>query len=288
MIDLEIIDHLVCPNCRSEVKAGEETIACQSAKCGMEYPVREGIPIMLIGGGEKFEEESGYYPKITGGTMEDNPDSEFVRYDTRIRTHYLKRYLAGETRAGLVLDLCCSKAPFSPYLKSLGYSGRIFGADLLFEQLRVAKARDVKAVQANALFLPFPDAHFATVIFTEALVHLMKREDQERVFSEIRRVLKKDGCLIMTVTSIKHAAMMAILKDIDYLKSDHCTYFSTKEIKELAGRGLEMENFDAFGFYPYVRGSTKNSNLCYLLDRLLNNPLTRSFGMVYYYKYRRL
>ena len=46
MIDKELLDVLACPACKSEVKLEENKIVC--TKCGRKYPVREGIPVMLI------------------------------------------------------------------------------------------------------------------------------------------------------------------------------------------------------------------------------------------------
>lgn len=50
MIDKELLDILACPACKADVvleTAGEqEKIVC--TKCKRKYPVRDGIPIMLI------------------------------------------------------------------------------------------------------------------------------------------------------------------------------------------------------------------------------------------------
>ena len=50
MIDKELLDILACPACKSDVvlesAAGEEKLVC--TKCKRKYPVRDGIPIMLI------------------------------------------------------------------------------------------------------------------------------------------------------------------------------------------------------------------------------------------------
>ncbi|MDK1031443.1 MAG: Trm112 family protein [Planctomycetia bacterium] len=37
---------LVCPACRGEVHREGERVVC--ASCGMRYPIREGIPILLV------------------------------------------------------------------------------------------------------------------------------------------------------------------------------------------------------------------------------------------------
>lgn len=46
MIDKELLEILACPACKSEVKLREEKIVC--TKCGRRYPIRDGIPVMLI------------------------------------------------------------------------------------------------------------------------------------------------------------------------------------------------------------------------------------------------
>ena len=51
MIDKDLLKILVCPVCKGEVKLQDNKIAC--TKCGLKYPVKNGIPIMLIEEAEK-------------------------------------------------------------------------------------------------------------------------------------------------------------------------------------------------------------------------------------------
>jgi uncharacterized protein len=46
MIDKELLEILACPACKGEVELKEEKIVCK--KCKKKYPVRDGIPVMLI------------------------------------------------------------------------------------------------------------------------------------------------------------------------------------------------------------------------------------------------
>ena len=50
MISKELLDILVCPFCKSEVRLDTKTntIKCQKPECAFEYPVDNDIPIMLI------------------------------------------------------------------------------------------------------------------------------------------------------------------------------------------------------------------------------------------------
>ncbi|MCK4462977.1 MAG: Trm112 family protein [Candidatus Omnitrophica bacterium] len=57
MIDKELLDILACPACKGDVKLNGEKIVC--TKCGLRYPIKDGIPVMLIDEGEKDEENTG-------------------------------------------------------------------------------------------------------------------------------------------------------------------------------------------------------------------------------------
>jgi uncharacterized protein len=58
-IDAELLEILVCPNDRGEVEylEAEQVIVCST--CGYRYPVRDGIPVMLIDEAEKPGSGSG-------------------------------------------------------------------------------------------------------------------------------------------------------------------------------------------------------------------------------------
>ena len=46
MIDKELLDILACPACKADVELKGQKIVC--TKCGKKYPIKDGIPIMLI------------------------------------------------------------------------------------------------------------------------------------------------------------------------------------------------------------------------------------------------
>lgn len=51
MIDKELLDILACPDCKGDVEFRSEKIICK--KCGKKYPVKDGIPVMIIDEAEK-------------------------------------------------------------------------------------------------------------------------------------------------------------------------------------------------------------------------------------------
>ena len=46
MIDKELLDILACPACHGDVDLKENKIVCR--KCAKKYPIKNGIPVMLI------------------------------------------------------------------------------------------------------------------------------------------------------------------------------------------------------------------------------------------------
>jgi uncharacterized protein YbaR (Trm112 family) len=44
----QLLEILVCPKCRGELDYREAESALVCPKCRLKYPVRDGIPIMLI------------------------------------------------------------------------------------------------------------------------------------------------------------------------------------------------------------------------------------------------
>ena len=46
IIDQELLDILACPACKTPIHLEGDRIVCDT--CGRRYPIRDGIPVMLI------------------------------------------------------------------------------------------------------------------------------------------------------------------------------------------------------------------------------------------------
>lgn len=46
----ELVEILACPSCRSQLALDYEgyELVCTNAHCGLAYPIREGIPVLLV------------------------------------------------------------------------------------------------------------------------------------------------------------------------------------------------------------------------------------------------
>lgn len=54
-LDPKLLEILACPACKSDVeyREKENKIYCTNTECGLIYPVRDDIPVMLVEEAEK-------------------------------------------------------------------------------------------------------------------------------------------------------------------------------------------------------------------------------------------
>lgn len=43
-----LLEVLACPACKTSVHESGEWLICENSACGLQYPVRNGIPVMMI------------------------------------------------------------------------------------------------------------------------------------------------------------------------------------------------------------------------------------------------
>lgn len=51
-LDKELLEILACPDCKSSVKEEGDWLSCSN--CRLRFPVRNGIPVMLLDEAQKF------------------------------------------------------------------------------------------------------------------------------------------------------------------------------------------------------------------------------------------
>jgi uncharacterized protein len=54
MLSTDLLDILVCPACHGALLAGERQRQLCCLSCGLAFPVREGIPVMLLNEAERI------------------------------------------------------------------------------------------------------------------------------------------------------------------------------------------------------------------------------------------
>lgn len=108
-----------------------------------------------------------------------------------------------EPKGGKILDIGSADGTFTKVVFDKSKADKIIGIDVLprtvsYARRRFARSKKMKFLVADAHNLPFKDEEFDLVVCLETLEHV---EDPKRVLREIRRVLRKDGSLIVLVPS---------------------------------------------------------------------------------------
>lgn len=53
MVDKRLLDVLVCPQCKKDVRLEDDWLVCD--ECRLKYPVDDGMPVMLVDMAEPLE-----------------------------------------------------------------------------------------------------------------------------------------------------------------------------------------------------------------------------------------
>src|SRR3989338_7631236 len=122
-------------------------------------------------------------------------------YDYWLFQFWMKRFhkVALQTiknKDSIILDVSCGSGELLAELAKTGFQ-KLHGVDLAAEMLLTAKRKlpgRVQLYEADVLQLPFASHTFDYVVSTEAFHHY---PEQERALLELKRVLKKGGCLII-------------------------------------------------------------------------------------------
>ncbi|MFO8016483.1 MAG: Trm112 family protein [Candidatus Woesearchaeota archaeon] len=46
-LDKELLEILACPVCKAALEYNKDRTGLKCVKCGLEYPIKDGVPVML-------------------------------------------------------------------------------------------------------------------------------------------------------------------------------------------------------------------------------------------------
>lgn len=165
-----------------------------------------------------------------------------------------------------ILEVGCGDGFYLHLLSSLGIKLRLSGVDINPKALESAKknlkGRNIRLSQANLMKrLPFESRSFNKVIMSEVAEHL---PDDVKGLREIRRVLRKDGILVVTVPNhnypffwdpvnwvLEHFFRTHIKSGFwSGLWNQHLRLYKPKEIKESVRKaGFKIEKIESMTWW---------------------------------------
>lgn len=123
-----------------------------------------------------------------------------VRHWPRLRKELEE--LAGKWQGGKLLNVGCAHGPdFLPFTQNFELWGVDFSAGMLQQAQKYSTKFNfyVNLVTADVLWLPFPNNTFDWAISVATYHHIKGKNDRERAFHELKRVLKPGGAAFLTV-----------------------------------------------------------------------------------------
>jgi len=173
-----------------------------------------------------------------------------------------------------ILDIGCGDGKVAEQLKKLGLSQGIYGVDMDEKLLNKAKEKGIEVyrVDLENEKLPFPDNFFDVVLCIDVIEHIV---NIYHLLSEIKRVLKSNGFLIVSTPNVRfiyHIIRLILgygpktsFNPSEYYGADlydggHVHYFTIKDLRNLLIRYgfklLEVRGTYNVGLYV-VRGLSK-------------------------------
>ncbi|MBI5273846.1 MAG: 3-demethylubiquinone-9 3-O-methyltransferase [Chlamydiales bacterium] len=139
-----------------------------------------------------------------------------LRSENNLRVPWIIREIDNHFSSPVtVLDIGCGGGLLTNPLSEQGHE--VVGIDLSLSSLDIAKRYDntkrVKYIYADACHLPFPDNHFDVVCAMDVIEHV---EDQQKLFAEAARVLKKGGFFFFHTFNRNPLSYLLIIKGVDW------------------------------------------------------------------------
>ena len=119
----------------------------------------------------------------------------------------MMRFLDGKNEQ--ILDLACGTGILSSFIHNGSAGARIYGTDLTYEYLKLAKNRQSYSLLTNSLaeFLPYKDESFDVIVSS----YLVKYAELSTMVREHWRVLRKGGIIIIHDFTYPNGRIMKLL-----------------------------------------------------------------------------
>ena len=209
--ELEAI--LACPNCGSSVRFKEEKVECMNSKCNSQFPIIDGIPIMLqskLVDDLRLTEEKWTQEYQNFHLLEKiDPQHDLELRDAY--NHVQKYFKFINNGYFLEVGSGCSKLSF--FLAEKGI--KTVGVDLSLSALRIGKTLFEKAnltglfVCGDICALPFKSNTFSLMYGGGVIEHF---KDTKKAVDELFRCLTINGLITTTVPCISLSTLYRIIR----------------------------------------------------------------------------
>ena len=210
-----------------------KVVSCED--CGHIYNLL--TPLEVTGLNEYYESESSLVNTNTGDGVSDRPGSNSIL--ARQRYFRLYSFLSSYIKqTDKILDSGCATGGFLDYLFEHGFKD-LHGLDMSKRYVNYARKKNLYDVQlGNVESIPFDDNSMNFIIMDQVFEHLI---DPSQSFKEVKRVLKKDGLVCISVPNAAKYGDNYFFDFFWFLIREHVQHFDLNHLNFLANlEGFEL------------------------------------------------
>jgi SAM-dependent methyltransferase len=234
---------LACPDCRSALSAAP--LHCDG--CGRSFDLQDGIPLLLPSSllGDTEQRQHALYAAVAH------------EYDDVFPRHVAEHYLNKRTRlikevlplGGLVLDVGCGTGQLGAAIASEGFY--VFGVDLSSSMVAKARERGLAGTfAAVTTALPFVDGSFDLALTVATLHHLETPERVAATVSEMGRVVKPGGFIVLWDHNPANPYWPILMKRVPQDSGDERLVPLAELLGDVGAAGLRPYRVFRSGFTP--------------------------------------
>lgn len=210
---------------------------------------------------------------MTAGERVSASEGELYRF-------HKERYLFAipSVKNKIVLDVACGTGYGTDLLVRKGKSKKVIGLD--YDKKTISECKKTckgEFIEGDATNLPFEDNYFDIVVSFETIEHII---DYNLFLKEIKRVLKKDGLVIMSTPNYKFEIIKNKWHVSNFGKKEFLKIFSDnfKEVK-FYGQGKWYLSFPGRGIFERIVGKTRSEKV-YQLKKKSNPQIVLATGKI--------
>ena len=244
---------LVCPECKQKLEAEvakqnqdlvqEAQLRCPS--CEESYEVYNGIPNLIPTSISDNKHWELWRQHLDGfaARRESRQGSGLKMPHPKASTTHAAFFEFSKIKGGTVLDIGCGPGKLRHYLneKETDYIG--------LDPLPMDESRDFRFVHALGEYIPFQDNTFSHMLVISALDHF---KNLPLFFGEAKRVLKKDGRLLILQSTHEVSGPATLVKMLTHLAKD--TLDSRATTKEHTDTPKHMNEFTFTSLVEHAKG----------------------------------
>jgi ubiquinone/menaquinone biosynthesis C-methylase UbiE len=172
---------------------------------------------------------------FTGERVVEGKTPERIWSDHKARYEFAAEYVKDK----IVLDISCGTGYGSKILYKRG-AAKVIGIDISSDSIDFAvanyKTKGIDFEVGNILSIPYPENYYDVITCFETIEHI---NSQEKVLSELKRVLKPNGLLIISSPNRKLTSPFKSIKDKPNNRF-HIVEYTEEEFAELLGKYFEV------------------------------------------------